>query len=72
MCWLTLLPFCVADSMGWATVPITCGMAFFLFGIEEIGVQVRQGDSARRGHMHTCMHADVHHRSGLVERVIIL
>jgi hypothetical protein len=40
MCWLTLLPFCVADSMGWATVPITCGMAFFLFGIEEIGVQV--------------------------------
>jgi predicted membrane chloride channel (bestrophin family) len=42
MCWLTLLPFCVADSMGWATVPITCGMAFFLFGIEEIGVQVGQ------------------------------
>ncbi|KAF6265287.1 Bestrophin, RFP-TM, chloride channel-domain-containing protein [Scenedesmus sp. NREL 46B-D3] len=42
MCWLTLLPFCVADSMGWATVPITCGMAFFLFGIEEIGVQIEE------------------------------
>jgi hypothetical protein len=57
MCWLTLLPFCVADSMGWATVPITCGMAFFLFGIEEIGVQVRQAGSAGRAHMHACMHA---------------
>jgi hypothetical protein len=35
-------------------------MAFFLFGIEEIGVQVRQGRSACRLHMHTCMHACMH------------
>lgn len=34
VCWLTLLPFCVADAFGWLTVPISIGLAFFLFGIE--------------------------------------
>lgn len=42
VCWLTCLPFCVADSMGWMTVPIAVGLAFFLFGIEEIGVQIEE------------------------------
>lgn len=39
---MTCLPFCVADSMGWTTVPIAVGLAFFLFGIEEIGVQIEE------------------------------
>lgn len=41
--WLTILPFCTAGQVGWLSVPIACAMAFFLLGIEEIGVQVRQG-----------------------------
>lgn len=42
VCWLTCLPFCVAEAMGWTTVPVACGLAFFLFGIEEIGVQIEE------------------------------
>eukprot|EP00878_Enallax_costatus_P043644 GHUV01051685.1.p1 GENE.GHUV01051685.1~~GHUV01051685.1.p1 ORF type:complete len:119 (+),score=54.57 GHUV01051685.1:60-416(+) len=42
MCWLSLLPFCVEDSYGYMTVPLAIGMAFFLFGIEEIGVQIEE------------------------------
>ncbi|WIA34766.1 hypothetical protein OEZ86_013072 [Tetradesmus obliquus] len=42
VCWLTLLPFCVANAFGRLTVPISIGLAFFLFGIEEIGVQIEE------------------------------
>lgn len=42
LCWLTILPFCTAGQVGWVTVPIACAMAFFLLGIEEIGVQVEE------------------------------
>ncbi|KAF8069493.1 hypothetical protein HT031_001609 [Scenedesmus sp. PABB004] len=30
VCWLTVLPLCVADNMGYFTVPLTVGLAFFL------------------------------------------
>eukprot|EP00775_Hariotina_reticulata_P010167 gene10169-10327_t len=42
VCWLTCLPFCMAETMGWSTVPVAIGLAFFLFGIEEIGVQIEE------------------------------
>jgi predicted membrane chloride channel (bestrophin family) len=32
----------MAETMGWATVPVAIGLAFFLFGIEEIGVQIEE------------------------------
>ena len=42
------LPTCVRAAVGvswnhWATVPATFVIAFFLFGIEEIGIQVGKG-----------------------------
>lgn len=40
--WLTILPFGTAGQVGWLSVPIACAMAFFLLGIEEIGVQVSE------------------------------
>ena len=36
-----LFPFQVVDSLGWLTVPSTCLVAFALFGIEEIGVEIQ-------------------------------
>ena len=36
-----LFPFQVIDSLGWLTVPSTCLVAFALFGIEEIGVEIQ-------------------------------
>lgn len=40
--WLTFLPFCTWQELGWATIPVTLMMGFFLLGIEEIGVQVEE------------------------------
>lgn len=44
---LLLLPFGLFDSMGnywnhWPVVPATFFLAFFLFGIEEIGIQIEE------------------------------
>jgi hypothetical protein len=39
--WLLLLPFSLWRLCGWSMVPLTALIAFVLFGIEEIGVQVR-------------------------------
>ncbi|MEM6612342.1 MAG: bestrophin family ion channel [Cyanobacteria bacterium P01_C01_bin.72] len=36
-----LFPFQVVDSLGWLTVPATSLVAFALFGIEEIGVEIQ-------------------------------
>ncbi|PRW20392.1 UPF0187 chloroplastic [Chlorella sorokiniana] len=40
--WLTLLPFALWDSVGWATVPLAVIVAFLLLGIEEIGVSIEE------------------------------
>lgn len=40
--WLTFLPFVAWKELGWATVPVDVILAFFLLGIEEIGVQVEE------------------------------
>ncbi|KAL4853126.1 hypothetical protein ACK3TF_005820 [Chlorella vulgaris] len=44
MIWLTLLPFTLWDSCGWASVPLSCIVAFLLLGesIEEIGVSIEE------------------------------
>jgi hypothetical protein len=42
MIWLTLLPFTLWDSCGWATLPITGIVSFLLLGIEEIGVSIEE------------------------------
>jgi putative membrane protein len=34
------LPFALVDSFGWLTVPAIVGVAYTLFGIEEIGVEI--------------------------------
>lgn len=36
-----LFPFQVVDSLQWLTIPATCLVAFALFGIEEIGVEIQ-------------------------------
>ncbi len=36
-----LFPFQVVDSLKWLTIPATCLVAFALFGIEEIGVEIQ-------------------------------
>lgn len=40
--WLSLLPFALYSSCGWATVPVVGGIAAVLAGIEEIGVQCEE------------------------------
>ncbi|KAI7845435.1 hypothetical protein COHA_000987 [Chlorella ohadii] len=40
--WLTLLPFALWDSVGWATVPLSVIVSFLLLGIEEIGVSIEE------------------------------
>lgn len=47
LCWLTILPFCTAGQVGWVTVPIACGMAFFLLGIEVRGGGAPASSAAR-------------------------
>ncbi|KAI3424164.1 hypothetical protein D9Q98_009523 [Chlorella vulgaris] len=42
MIWLTLLPFTLWDSCGWASVPLSSIVAFLLLGIEEIGVSIEE------------------------------
>jgi predicted membrane chloride channel (bestrophin family) len=42
MIWLTLLPFTLWDSCGWAMLPITGIVSFLLLGIEEIGVSIEE------------------------------
>jgi hypothetical protein len=32
MIWLTLLPFSLWDTCGWATLPVTLAVAFILLG----------------------------------------
>ena len=44
---LILLPLALWGSLGeswnhWATIPATFGVSFFLFGIEEVGIQVEE------------------------------
>ena len=34
------LPFALLDKFGWETIPVTFFIAYMLFGIEEIGVQI--------------------------------
>ena len=36
-----LFPFQVVDSLQWLTIPSTCLVAFALFGIEEIGIEIQ-------------------------------
>ena len=36
-----IFPFQVVDSLHWLTIPATCLVAFALFGIEEIGVEIQ-------------------------------
>lgn len=36
-----IFPFQVVDSLQWLTIPATCLVAFALFGIEEIGVEIQ-------------------------------
>jgi predicted membrane chloride channel (bestrophin family) len=52
VCWLTLLHFCVAAAFGWLTVPISIGLAFFLFGIEVRQTVCLQPASAGVGCAH--------------------
>ncbi|KIY95575.1 hypothetical protein MNEG_12386 [Monoraphidium neglectum] len=40
--WLTMLPFTLYGSCGFATVPLCCVIAFLLLGIEEIGVSIEE------------------------------
>eukprot|EP00887_Chlorella_sp_A99_P003463 scaffold7.g3463.t1 len=40
--WLSLLPFSLWDSLGWAEVPLSVIVAFLLLGIEEIGVSIEE------------------------------
>lgn len=40
--WLTCLPLCVEEQLGWSTLPLTCALVFFLLGIDEIGVQIEE------------------------------
>jgi len=40
--WLFFLPFGLWASLGWGTVPATFILAFFLLGIDEIGVQIEE------------------------------
>eukprot|EP01024_Parvocaulis_polyphysoides_P007141 TRINITY_DN12147_c0_g1_i10.p1 TRINITY_DN12147_c0_g1~~TRINITY_DN12147_c0_g1_i10.p1 ORF type:complete len:500 (-),score=22.15 TRINITY_DN12147_c0_g1_i10:449-1948(-) len=42
MVWLTFLPFSLWSELHWFTAPATAITAFFLLGIEEIGVQVEE------------------------------
>jgi len=44
---LTLFPLALWGQMGeswnhWATIPFTFGISFFLFGIEEVGIQIEE------------------------------
>ncbi|KAG2495378.1 hypothetical protein HYH03_006646 [Edaphochlamys debaryana] len=39
---LTALPLALAGSCGWTTVPLCCGVAWVLCGIEEIGMQCEE------------------------------
>jgi len=46
-CFLVLLPLALWEPMGnswnhWATVPVTFFISLFLFGIEEIGIQIEE------------------------------
>lgn len=36
-----LFPLQVVDTLGWLTIPATCLVAFALFGIEEIGIEIQ-------------------------------
>lgn len=40
--WLMLLPLAMWETSGWLTVPVEAFIAFFLLGIEEIGVQIEE------------------------------
>jgi hypothetical protein len=40
--WLTLLPFALFPTTGWAVIPLCTGIAAVLCGIEEIGVQCEE------------------------------
>lgn len=40
--WLTLLPFSLYASCGWATIPISVSIAFAMLGVEEIGVSIEE------------------------------
>ncbi|GAB4816315.1 hypothetical protein N2152v2_003361 [Parachlorella kessleri] len=42
MIWLTLLPFELWGSCGWAAIPLSSLIAFLLLGIEEIGVSIEE------------------------------
>ena len=44
---LTLLPLALWGQLGeswnhWATIPMSFGVSFFLFGIEEVGIQIEE------------------------------
>lgn len=40
--WLSLLPFGLWSTIGWAMVPTNVLIAALLLGIEEIGVQIEE------------------------------
>ena len=40
--WLTFMPYCIWDQLGWFTVPVSVIIAFLLLGIEEIGIQIEE------------------------------
>lgn len=41
MTWLIFLPWALWRNCEWLTIPITAAVCFLLFGIENIGIQVR-------------------------------
>ncbi|KAF8057910.1 hypothetical protein HT031_005856 [Scenedesmus sp. PABB004] len=42
VCWTTLLPLCLVGSMHFGAVPASVVLAFFLYGIDEVGVQTEE------------------------------
>jgi hypothetical protein len=40
--WHALLPIALAPTMGWVAVPVSAMVAFFMIGVEDIGVTIEE------------------------------
>jgi predicted membrane chloride channel (bestrophin family) len=40
--WHTLLPIALVPQLGWMTVPVTALVAYFMMGVEDIGVTIEE------------------------------
>jgi ion channel-forming bestrophin family protein len=40
--WLTLLPFGLHATCGWATIPISCLISVLLLAIDEIAIEIEE------------------------------